>query len=235
MTYGDQWAGDSIDQNQDVLWPPGNYEGTLLRYECGASAAKGTNYIRLWFEVGGAEKAVDVWITEASMQMATERLAKVGWDGQYPECGFAAMGKTVSLYMRHDTYRGRTRERWDISTMESRPANDDVMSRFAARFRATQAAPAAVPGTPPKAPPKPPAVPVPAAPARPVAAPPRTAKKAEAVHTQDTAWAAWVQVFGEKCDAESFWRAVDDVRGHTPVESMTAEQWDRVAGACLPF
>ena len=51
-------------------WPAGNYVGKLLSHELVTSQIKGTPGIRLWFEVEGEEVSVDVWITDASADIA---------------------------------------------------------------------------------------------------------------------------------------------------------------------
>lgn len=231
MTYGNSWAPDSVEGGSvdSGLWPSGNYTGNLLRHECGASAVKGTNYIRLWFAVNGVEKPVDIWITEAAATMAMDRLAKVGWNGEWPECEFSIC-EGIALYMKHEVYKGKTKERWDISTFESKPVDGSAMARFAQRFKASNSRPAPAPSAPPSAPPRP------AQKSAAPSAPPRPAAKAAAVeYNQDSAWAAWAEELGDKCDAGAFWAAVDRVRGEREVEQMTAKDWADVVAACPPF
>lgn len=247
MTH--DWTGGASQFADDGahdpgLWPEGNYEGTYLRHEFGASSSKGTEYLRIWFDVQGAEKAVDLWLTDGCFVMNQKRLSALGYRGVWPDIEFSA--SPVGLYVKHEMYKGRIRERWDISTLAAKSPDQSVMARYFARLQnamaqqpPTPAAPPAPPprGVPAKAAAKPSAA---SAPARPSAAPPRpaaapAAKEAAVVTDQDSAWAAWVEELGDKCDAAAFWSAVDAQRGNREVEEMTAKDWAEVAAACPPF
>lgn len=228
------WAPDSMADDGAGLWPPGNYTGTLLRHECGATLTSGTNYIRLWFEVNGAQKEVTLYLTDRTETFVKDKLDKLGWNYDPVNMEFAN-ATDVPLYMKHETYKGRARERWDISTFESRPADGSLMARFAARCRAKGRPAPSVPSAPPSVPSRAGAA-AGAVPPRP-SAPPRRPEAAltNESYTQESAWAAWVEELGDKCDAGAFWAAVDRVRGEREVEQMTAKDWADVVAACPPF
>ena len=118
------------------MWPEGNYTGKYLRFECGASMLKATNYIRIFFDVQGRHVESTVWITDANFDYADKQLRVCGWNLQYPDVDFDPP-ELVPLYMKHGEYKGKPKEEWRISTLgPAKEADSNTMSRFAERSRA---------------------------------------------------------------------------------------------------
>lgn len=137
------WANDF--ENQPVTppkpaqqWLPGQYEGEFQGHELVSSQTKGTPGIRLWFSVKGRVISVDLWITENAMRIAAEQLLQLGWNGEYGDtCEFTQTEQPVKLYLKHEDYKGKTQERWSISTFRPPPSTTDggIMAQFAARAK----------------------------------------------------------------------------------------------------
>jgi len=221
--YPDCGAGQSGPSDDAAgLWPPGDYIGRYVRHTCLPSALQGTPGIQIHFDVAGTgqEAQVDCWITEATLASLTgEQLAAIGWNGRYgPECSFGPP-ESVKLYVRHETYKNKLRERWAISTIrEASATTSQAANRACQLWRARRAAPTPVPATRPQAPP-------PARPAPPIQpAPPNPEPIAS---TMDAAWSAWVAAGREKAD--EFWTAIEAVRPGGTAETLTADEWARVA------
>lgn len=216
------------------LWPAGNYEGTLKGGTLVSSQIKGTPGFEFKFDVNGHEKIVTVWISDAGAEIAIGQLKVLGWNGDMGKPEFEASGP-VSLYMKHDTYKGKTKEQWMVSTFERKAApsaSDPALARFAARFKSmAKAPPPPPPGKPSlasdasKPAPKPPA---PKAPPKPPA--PKPKPKAS---TMEEAWQVWLDA---KCeDGELFYKQVEKTAGTTDTENVTAAQWADIAAAAPPF
>lgn len=250
---GQEWAPDSVAQPAAAagLWPAGNYEGDFISGTLVSSQIKGTPGFELRFNVGGTEKIVNIWLSDAAAEIATEQLAAVGWNGNVAKPEFAVSGP-IRLYMKHDVYKGKQKEQWNISNFEAKAppsASDPTLSRFAARFKNAIAAKKAAP--PPPRPMPPPMQPRPTAPlpaqaaAVPPKAPPRPAPKAPAppaavdipadrrATTQDGAWAVWVKANCE--DAEMFYDAVERIANTNDPSIVTPEQWAQIANSAPPF
>lgn len=232
-----------------ATWPAGNYTGKLLRHELVTSQIKGTPGIRLWFEVEGEEVTADVWITDASADIAIQQLESIGWNGDFAAPEFAG-GDATKLYLKHETYKNKPQARWSISTFATKPPpapTDGHLAQFAARYKAKTAAPPPAPSGKPTAPTTPPVAPAPKpAPKPPPAAQTPPAKPAGKASKQtaydkavaaaidlDSAWAAWQAV--ECSDADAFYREVKRVTGAADGAGATPDQWREVAAAAPPF
>lgn len=216
------------------LWPEGSYTGVFQRHQTTASGAKGTPGIQIFFGVNEREVQVDCWITEATLAgMTGDQLAAIGWNGSYSDCEFDPPAQ-VPLYMKHDTYKGKTRERWNISTQAkaATPAVVQAVDRACLVWKSKRATPPPAPGgrplPPPAAPPRAAApAKAPAAPPKPPAPPKAPKAKPAGPGTMDEAWAVWVEC---KCeDGTLFYGAIERVAGHADTDKLTAAQWSEVA------
>lgn len=226
------------------LWPEGNYEGTYVSHSCAPSQTKGTPGIAITFQVRDDKQVtVDCWITEATLAgMTGDQLAAMGWNGDYTKAEFDPPA-VCKLYMKHDTYKGKTRERWNISANAKpiTPAALQSVSRACDLWKARRAGSTPVPAAPPKAPP--PAKPKPAAggppPRAPAKAPPKPAgtpakpKEERLASTQDEAWDFWVNAGCD--DGEKFWKAVEEIAPGKDPATLTAAEWSKVAAFDIPF
>lgn len=241
---------NGVPPGASALWPEGNYTGTFLRSNITASAQKGTPGIQLYFQVEGKQVCVECWLTEATLAgMTGDQLRLMGWNGEYTEGAEFAPPDPVPLWMKHDTYKGAVRERWNISAKAAAsPAAVASLDRARLLWKAKAAAPAPVPAAAPKAPPRA-AAPTPAKPAPAAKAPappprPKAPKKPEPkpevapayepkpVTTLEQAWEHWVSVDCD--DADAFWKAVETVKPGS--EDLSAAEWQAVADAApIPF
>ncbi len=268
MTYPAAWGqiddgsgGAGQSPGQGVFYPEGQYVGRLLRSELVTSQIKGTPGIRLYFQVDEREVSVDVWITENSAQIAIDTLESLGWNGSYESAEFSK-GQGVALYLKHETYKGKSRERWNISNFERKPpppVTDSNLVRFAARYKQNTAAPPAPPVGAPSVPSvpgrglhaapgrsAPTPEPVSRAPARPTprAVPSaattdpkldRYAQMVAAAHDVDSAWAVWEAAGFSEANAAEFWENVEKLGGSSDPAEIPSEKWRLIAGAAPPF
>lgn len=237
----------STDQQQTQppagLCPEGEYQGTFLSHKCTASAQKGTPCIEVDFDVQGHIKTVQLWITEGSLSgMTGDQLAHLGCSGEYPDVTFNPPNP-VALYVKHEEYKGRWRERWNVSLPRaasegSTTAAARAMKLWAAR-RSAQPAPTGRPITPTIAAPSPrPA----AAPPPPKAAPPPPpAAPAFDIATVVDANSAYAAIASVDPDGSKFWAAVAAARDGsegTPQEiaaKLTPAEWQALVQSVHPF
>lgn len=222
---------DASSTNKPALLPEGEYAATFVEGEYFESWAKGTPGFALKFKLVDAPDRVvraEVWISEGGAAITEAALRAVGWNGSLESPEFSKAGEPMTLWMRHDEWKGKTREKWNVKTPRATaaPAQKNMASMFAARFKSNAPAPAA-PTAAPKAatPPKPPAKP-----AAPKAPPP---PKKGSASTLDEAWAVWASAGYE--DGTKFYEAVDEVRGERDIESVTADEWAQIAEKATPF
>lgn len=98
-------------------------------------------------------------MTDNAWPYAVEKLERLGFDGNFKTPGFsdAAQAEGVELLCRHESYEGRSVEKWDLAGGGSyvpKPAGDDAVRRLAEKWK-MRAKPAG--GPPPKTPPTAPA------------------------------------------------------------------------------
>lgn len=237
-------------------WGEGNYTGVYVRHEPFASAVQGTPGLRVFFQIGDREVAVEMYLTPATLGgMTGDQLEVLGWDGEYPEAGLNPP-EAVGLWMKKDLYKNKWRDRWNVSTggKEATPESLAAVARACQLWKARKSQPAPVPAGKPSVP-KAPAKPAPAAAtppprkapapaggppprkAAPPAEPPADPKKAAydaavaAAHDSETAWAAWVAAGCE--DGDAFWSHAATV-GDDP-DKFTKKQWQKVASGAPPF
>lgn len=223
----DDGAENENGKNKASLLPEGEYAATFVEGEYFESFAKGTPGFALKFRLVDAPDRVvraEVWISEGGAAITEAALRAVGWNGSLDAPEFSKAGEPMTLWMRHDTWKGKTREKWNVKTprQAASPMQKNMATMFAERFKSSAPAPAA-PTAAPKAsaPPKPPA-----------SKPPARTKKHSA-STLDEAWAAWAHAGYE--DGTKFYEEVDKIRGERDIESVTADEWAQIAEKATPF
>lgn len=225
------------------LCPEGEYQGVFLSHKCTASALKGTPCIEVDFDVQGHIKQVQMWITEGGLAgMTGDQLAHLGCEGVYPDVAFNPPNP-VTLYCKHEEYKGRMRERWNVSL--PRAANDNAsaaaaraMKLWAAR-RGVQPAPTGRPTVPAITAPAPRAAVSPPPPKAP-APPPPPPKVADAAPVTDVN-SAWAAVSSVDPDGTKLWAAITAARDGsegTPQEiaaKLTPAEWEAIVTSINPF
>lgn len=251
MSY-DQYGAPPAPAPPVDLWPAGNYEAVYIGHECKASQVQGTPGIHITFWAAGKkEVVVECWVSEKTLAgMTGDQLAEIGWNGEYgPNCEFAMTPETiVPLYMQHDTYKGKTRERWNISTHKaSSPQAEAALTRAcqdwkAKRAAAVKAAPAPAPraSAPPPARAAAPSLVKPALPparTAPSAPPPRRTPAGPPMQsTHQEAWDAWAADGKRSTDSDGFWGLIDQVLGAgRDTGSITPSEWAKIRDAVPPF
>lgn len=211
------------------MWPEGNYKGVYLGYEFG-TANSGTPFIEYRFDIDGKRViTVTDYLTPNNKKYVEERMAVLGVSGTYPNLSFAPSGP-VPLWMKHEEYKGKVRERWSISTAARKPPNPSAIADF---FGVSVAAPAIAP--PPRPTPTPP--PRPTGPARPLSPADKAAEedrvRLDAAKDLNSAWAVWVaRGYNDDDGTARFRKEIDDRGGE---KALTPEQWRAVAESCPPF
>lgn len=162
------------------LLQPGNYFGRLVKWGTGTSKEKGTPYIFLDFDVthfaennewtdissqssvSPARRTINLYLSDNAWPFTKEKLERLGFNGSFDDesmdFGDEPKTKGVELYVKHDEYDGKTREKWDLTGgggFEHTPPAKDVTRKYAAKWRAeTGSKPTGKPAAP-KAPSKP--------------------------------------------------------------------------------
>jgi len=95
-------------------------------------------------------------LTDAAMPYSIERLNTMGFNGSFEEPGFSDVidKQGQPLTCKHDTYQGKTRDRWDLAMqIEAEKAPQNLCKQLSARWKAqnkpkpTKVKPAAAPVT----------------------------------------------------------------------------------------
>ncbi len=145
--------------------PPGNYSGKLVRMYTDRTPNTGSDYVGLEFEltheyVGdewvevepGTHRTVSLFLTEASEPYTIDKLEFLGFNPQASEYDAKegvyksptldnVNADAVALYCKHEEYKGKMQERWDISTLtdsskkENKPVDLDTVKAFEAKLR----------------------------------------------------------------------------------------------------
>jgi len=226
-------AGEASGTSKPALLPEGEYAATFVEGEYFESFAKGTPGFALKFRLVDAPDRVvraEVWISEGGASITEAALRAVGWNGSLDAPEFSKVGEELTLWMKHDTWKGKTREKWNVKTPRqvAGPAQKNMAMMFAERFKSSAPAPAAPTAAPKATLPKPPAKA--AAPAKPKAPPKPSVKRAT---TLDEAWATWAHAGHE--DGTLFYAAIDEIRGERDIDALTADEWAQVEAKATPF
>jgi hypothetical protein len=225
----------------------GNYLGLLVDGVVGATGEKKTPCLKVGFRVvskagpsGWVEMnpAVDcsvyIYLSDAAWSVSESKLNALGFNGSFrqPEFGDDAKTSGVILECKHEEYKGRMKEKWEIAASGSKLDDmpTDVARVMEAKWRATHTA---------KPTPKPAAKPTPAAkpaPAPAPAAPPPPAPVPGNGITRDEAWSQVISSYGDKTEeATAAWQKAIKKIGKDE-SAMTAADWFEVAeDAAIPF
>ena len=126
-----------------VYYAEGNHVAEVLSQELSASRNKGTPQLVLKVGILGVpnadgtyekhkqqyERYVTLYLTEGTMPYVLEHLKTLGFTGtslaqlntDHPD-HIDLAGNQVDLYCQHETYEGKERERWQISSQQSAAA-----------------------------------------------------------------------------------------------------------------
>lgn len=200
------------------LWDAGNYKGNLVEAVFGKSST-GKPQVVMTFDIDGNRKLVFAYLSDAAKERTFDDLEKMGWNGSTADPQFTNPNG-VELYMKHDTYEGKTNEKWSISSggFKPEPLATDDLKRIEAQFRNRKGSPAPSRSAPP---------PRSAPPAR-SAPPPRTPTNTEPKFGKDEAWDAFEK--GGVSSPEAFNGAIEateKARNKTEAE-FTADDWKYV-------
>lgn len=213
--------------SQQQLWEAGNYVGDLVEAVFGKSN-KNTPQVVFTFDIEGNRKMVFAYLSDAAQERTFEDLEKMGWNGSTSKPEFSNP-KRVELYMQHDTYEGKTNEKWNISSggFKPQPMAQDEMRRIEALYRnrggkTAPSRPAPSRGSP--------------APSRPTPAPSKPAPSQQGDNfSKDDAWALFEQAGKTANDFFEVISGVETEKGLSE-SKFTAAEWRYVAGtAGIPF
>lgn len=154
------------------LMPEGQYQGNVISAEWGSTSSGNPQIVVTFALAEGVNRTVYIVMTDKTMgtdengkpRMAQQMLNTLGWNGDDPPT--FQKNENIPLWMKHDAYEGKTKEKWQISSgsFSGAKPSQDVISRMQSQWRATNGA-APQPTTKPPA--NAPAVPQRAAPQRP--------------------------------------------------------------------
>ncbi len=214
-----------------TLWPEGQYTGNIISAEF-TSAKTGTPQMKIIFDVQGSTRTMFMPLTDKCLGYADDgrpnitqqALDALRYNNDDPPT--FGVSENVPLYMKHDTYNGTVRERWNVSTGgPSRPPPSGTVDQFLAKMRAIRSA-APLPPAPAKKP-----APAPAKPSSPPPAAPPPQPPASGM-TKDEAWARW-EAAGV-ADRNKWFAAIREI--DKPESRFTPADWETVADrANLPF
>ena len=216
------------------LWPTGNYTGNLVEWEVG-EAKTGTPQVVLVFEVDNSRRTVFLALSDAAWQYTEDKLRLMGFNGDFENPDFAKPDG-VPLYCKHDTYQGKTGEKWDVSTgMNVTPAKADVRKTLTRRWASQNAKPSR-PSTsaPPARSAPPPAETTRSAPppADDDAAPSSTF---EEITDKNACWSYWEDIFKGAVDVGHWQEVIREVANGRKESAFTADDWRAVAKKAVPF
>lgn len=98
-------------------------------------------------------KAILSLTEKARAAFVDGKLAEMGFNGDFKQPQFGPeVYERIELECNHDEYKGKVREKWSLGRGGARPADNDILQRLAADWRAKNA-----PSRPPQGRPTPPA------------------------------------------------------------------------------
>lgn len=138
-----QWG---IDEPKEGKTP-----SIWLEFNVSHVSAKGA-----WVETGEQKRTIYLFISDAAWPYTMEKLNRLGFNGNFGTMDFGdeAKNRGVQLTCRHEEYKGKSREKWDLfyegGSASYTEASPDTIRRLNAKWKA-QSTPA------PASKPKPPA------------------------------------------------------------------------------
>lgn len=106
-------------------------------------------------ETSTVVKAVLSLTDKARSGFVDRKLAEMGFNGDFKDPQFAReVYERIELECAHDEWKGKTKEKWSLGRGGTRPADNDILQRLAADWRAKNA-----PSRPPAGRPTPPTTP----------------------------------------------------------------------------
>ena len=220
------------------MFEQGAYKGMLLKAEFG-QAKTGTAQWCLSFDVGGNLRIVFLSCSDASMEYTIEKMARLGFNGDTdnPQFSPAVMeDHIVDLACKHETYQGKTQEKWDIRvSFTPTPASSDAKTRFKHAWKQSTAGVAKKP-TPTLSKPSAPAASKPKAGPPPEEPPFEHKGGSELEFNKDAAWDAWSEAAGGNPDVAKWKQAVQKVakESNMPEGKFGHEQWFAVSQLSVP-
>lgn len=210
------------------LWPEGNYVGDIVKCD-GTETKKGDDMVLLTWLIQGANKITRHAFTAGKgTEISTSTLKFLGWNGAVGEDAKFTNGKSVELYMKHNSFTNdknepQKSEEWKVSNPDfvAKPLPKDRQTRLGAKFRAqagivSKPTVAAKPSTPP-----------------PSSAPPPA--QTTQTWTKDTAWAEWEALQGAGKVKTAEWHKAIAAQGNDE-SKFTAADWQKIAEAgSIPF
>lgn len=218
------------------LMAEGQYQGDIIGAEFGQTS-NGNLQMAIKFAIAeGLNRTVYLTMNENTMGMneegkpriAQSQLDAIGYNGDDPPT--FANNTGVQLYMKHDEWNGKRKEKWNISSggAPMTPASPDQINRFKSQWRALKGA-----GPKPAT-----AATAPKAPARPTSAPTKAAGKVVATDA-DSVFKIWAAARdkAKKPIADTDWfDFLKSVLGSDDFETFTPADWQKLADAAdLPF
>jgi hypothetical protein len=127
-------------------------------------SAIGTDGQPAWVETGTADtRTLRLYLSDGAMGYSLEKLQRLGFNGDFQAPALNGVADGVELECKHESYNGKTQERWDLPAVGfvREAPTVDLIRRLNAQYKqamaskAAQAIPSAV--NAPKAPPTKPA------------------------------------------------------------------------------
>jgi hypothetical protein len=215
--------------DRDQLWEEGEYEAKPVSLVYKESAAKGTPYMEVSFNVDGKTKTCNLWLTEAAENSTLNKLKALGFNGDFYESPAIDITLVVSITCKHEEYNGKWKEAWSYWGSRSSPIDKAKAAALTARYRAaggtvskapSRPAPKPAATEPPRPTPKPPA-PKPAAPS--------PAEEVVASNANE-AWAHWLKIVPEQGRDEAWIEICKQYGDRTGDESkIKPNEWDEIA------
>lgn len=214
------------------LMPEGQYQGDVIGAEFGQTS-NGNLQMAVKFNIAeGVNRTVYLTMNENTMgtndegkpRICQSQLDALGYNGDDPPTFANPNG--VQLYMKHDEWNGKRKEKWNVSSggTPMTPASPDQINRFKSQWRALKGA-----GPKPAS-----AASAPKAPTRPTSAPAKP--KAQDADSVFQLWASGREK-AKKAIGESDWfEFCKSVIGNDDTDKYTPGDWQKVAEAAdLPF
>jgi len=137
-----------------TIIPEGRYIATVQEWSTGASAVKGTEYVRLGFRIEEGEFRgrlidKDFWLSERALEFSARDLIACGYGGDDPLLDFSRAKthedvplarKRLQIVVRHEEYNGHSsaKVKFINELAEAAPLSDQARASMKSAFAAAR-------------------------------------------------------------------------------------------------
>ena len=146
-----------------ALTPKGKYFAQVTKIVFGKTIGKGSDQVEVylmvflkfdgkdWVNVEAFESIIYLSLVGGAREISERELEKLefNFDAKNPKCGDKAMGEGVEVECVHETYNGKTKDKWKLAG-GGQPMQEDDLDRLNAEWSMRRNKPVGRPTSPPK-------------------------------------------------------------------------------------